>query len=527
MKLLIVEDEIRLLDNLARMSWDKHSIDMIGTARNGEEALLQIKRKQPDIMLMDIQMPGMDGLALARLVGCQYPHIKLIILSGHDNFNYAQTAIELGVFKYLLKPAGEMSILQAVMDAAHRVHNEFIERSNRVWLEQRWTQFLPVLNQHFYENLTYGHYIQEEIAAFKESLKLDIDVNASYALIILDIDLMERHEPGERMSSDQFMYLIKEMLPAATYYLCKDKQDCIVAIAKIEGNEDVRQELLHVHTTIEKLLSHITQCLQVSVSAGISAQVGRLHELYPLYVQASKALQHRILYGGGIAIPYVEPDIHAGAEASAPQQADKRLEMALNAADGELAMQAIADMWANLHASKASYEVIMEQLMYITGILTLFIRKHGWSVQEVVGSDFKYLHDLKLLTTPEQMYQVLQHSVNQIVSYSLCHGKKAVHKTVQDIMDLLDSDLEQDYTLHTVADRFYVNSSYLSRLFKQETGVSFSAYVLERKMERAKSALMDGAKVYDAASMIGYRDVSYFTKIFRKYWGVTPSRIKQ
>ncbi|WP_028543270.1 response regulator transcription factor [Paenibacillus taiwanensis] len=527
MKLLIVEDEIRLLDNLARMSWDEHDIDMIGTARNGEEALLQVKRKQPDIMLMDIQMPEMDGLSLARQIGCLYPHIKLIILSGHDNFNYAQTAIELGVFKYLLKPAAEMSILQAVKEAAHLVQNEFIERSNRVWLQQRWTQFLPILNQHFYENLIDGHYVQEEIEAFKESLKLDIDVFARYALIILDIDPMERYESGERMLTEPFIYLMKELLPAATYHLCKDKQGAVVAIAKIKENEDVHQALLHIHTTIEKLLSNITQCLPISVSAGISAKTGHLHELNPLYVQASKALQQRIVYGGGIAIPYVEPDIGASAEASTSQQADKRLELALHSADEVLAMQAIADMWSNLHVTKASYEVIMEQLMCITGILTLFIRKHGWSVQEVVGSNFKYFHDLKLLTTPEQMYQVLQHAVNQIVAYSLCHGKKAVHKTVQAIMDLLDSDLEQEYTLHTVADRFYVNSSYLSRLFKQETGVSFSAYVLERKMERAKFALLNGAKVYDAASMTGYRDVSYFTKIFRKYWGVTPSRIKQ
>lgn len=69
--------------------------------------------------------------------------------------------------------------------------------------------------------------------------------------------------------------------------------------------------------------------------------------------------------------------------------------------------------------------------------------------------------------------------------------------------------------------------SYLSRLFKQEKGMSFTSYVLERKMERARMALMNGARVYDAAAMIGYRDVSYFTKMFRKYWGVTPSSVKK
>nr|WP_276562690.1 helix-turn-helix transcriptional regulator [Paenibacillus apiarius] len=125
------------------------------------------------------------------------------------------------------------------------------------------------------------------------------------------------------------------------------------------------------------------------------------------------------------------------------------------------------------------------------------------------------------------MYDVLRSAVKSIVSYSHCHDRKVTHKTVEAILELLETEVEQEFTLHTLADRFYVNASYLSRLFKQETGMSFTSYVLERKMERAKAALMNGARVYDAASMIGYRDISYFTKIFRRYWGITPGSIKK
>ncbi|MCG6581839.1 helix-turn-helix domain-containing protein, partial [Acinetobacter baumannii] len=116
--------------------------------------------------------------------------------------------------------------------------------------------------------------------------------------------------------------------------------------------------------------------------------------------------------------------------------------------------------------------------------------------------------------------------VKHIITFMGEQRKTTSNQVVKDILNLLEEEMDQEITLHTVADRLYVNSSYLSRLFKQEMGVVFSAYVLERKMERAKSLLQEGLKVYDAARLVGYRDVSYFTKVFRKYWGVNPGEFK-
>ena len=118
-----------------------------------------------------------------------------------------------------------------------------------------------------------------------------------------------------------------------------------------------------------------------------------------------------------------------------------------------------------------------------------------------------------------QTWSLLERTVKHIVSFMSEQRKTTSHQVVKDILNLLEEEMDQEITLHTVADRLYVNSSYLSRLFKQEMGVVFSTYVLERKMERAKSLLQEGLKVYDAARLVGYRDVSYFTKVFRKYWG--------
>lgn len=122
MNLLIVEDEIRLRSSLANnIPWNTCGIEVVGLAGNGREALELVDLKRPDIVLLDIQMPEMDGITFARIVHEQDPDIQFVILSGHDNFSYAQSALEIGIFKYLLKPAGEEAILEAVIAAGKSV----------------------------------------------------------------------------------------------------------------------------------------------------------------------------------------------------------------------------------------------------------------------------------------------------------------------------------------------------------------------------------------------------------------------
>lgn len=125
MNLLIVEDEVRLRNALANnIPWEKHGIEVVGKAANGKAALELIDRKKPDLLLLDLQMPEMDGLSLARRLREEDPLMKIVILSGHDDFAYAQAALELGVVSYLLKPAGDQEILEAMLKAAERLRRE-------------------------------------------------------------------------------------------------------------------------------------------------------------------------------------------------------------------------------------------------------------------------------------------------------------------------------------------------------------------------------------------------------------------
>jgi two-component system response regulator YesN len=225
-------------------------------------------------------------------------------------------------------------------------------------------------------------------------------------------------------------------------------------------------------------------------------------------------------------IPYRETDGENVRPFSIEPDLEKELEIGMETADETKAMAALQGIWDTLVSRMESSDDFHEAVLFVLGLFARIIQKRGWTTKQVLGDEAKYIQNVSLLSTQTQTWTLLTRIVQRIVAYVKEQRKASSHQVVKEVLRLVNEEMDQELTLHMVADRMYINSSYLSRLFKQEMGVAFSDYVLERKMERAKALLQEGHKVYDAARSVGYRDVSYFTKVFRKYWGVNPGECK-
>lgn len=535
MNLIIAEDEPRLRNSLAcNIPWEEHGIEVVGAASNGVEALSMAERKMPDLMLIDVQMPEMDGLTLlGRLKEKQTGRtgMKTIILSGHDSFEFARRALEHGVSRYLLKPAGEEDILRAVLEARDELRRELEQWKMTSEVEQRWKDNLPNLQNALIVNWAGGKYDSREVLKRGRELYMDVKPDMLLAAAVVEFDHIPENNPRFGPDDRELLRftircLAGELMPLSSCWTCTDPNADLLLVFRTEPERDPQEWLLHVHTAVTRLLSHTKEILKLTASAGICGRAGGIGELPQLYGEAWRALQERVVLGEDIAIPYREAQAIPEPAGNGQPHLEKQLEIALETADEEKSLEAAEALWEELFNRTESSRQFQEAVLYINSLLVRLIVKQGWSIHEVMQDDWTYFLNTQLLNSRPQTSAWLAKAVKRITEYMKSRRKSGSHRLIRQITEMIEREVDQEITLHTVADRLYVNSSYLSRLFKQEIGMSFSAYVLERKMERAKRILQDGQKVYDAARETGYRDVSYFTKVFRKYWGVTPGEVK-
>ncbi|WP_245954336.1 response regulator transcription factor [Paenibacillus flagellatus] len=529
---MVVEDEARLRNSLAvHMPWEEYGFEVIGTASNGHEALRLMEQKMPDIAIVDIQMPDMDGLELARRIRESGMPLKVIVLSGHDSFEYAQRALEYGVVKYLLKPAGKQEIMEAVREAAEQLRDRLDEVHGREALMRKWNDHLPRLQELFWQNCLAGKYASWEMEQKGRDVQLDLFAEEGrHIAAVLDIDpLLE----GETRFLQQDVSLLrfsveciaKEFLQGASCRLFPDAEGATVVLFSASADEPPDAFTLRVHLQLVKVLTNVKECLKVTASAGISGCADSALLVQRLYREARSALSERAALGPGLAIPFREPSADSPADAEAPS-AFKALETALETGEFERAASALDAWWDERMERAGSAEEVRERLLLAGSLFVRTAHQHGWPLKEVAGDDYAFFHGLQRLTEKSQIREWLGRIVRGFARYAESRRKTGGHQTVRTVLALIEAEIDKELNLYDVADRIFVNSSYLSRLFKQETGKTFSAYVLERKMECAKAALARGVKVYDAAAMTGYGHVSYFTKVFRKYWGVSPGEIK-
>jgi len=532
MNLMIVEDELLLRTSLAMdIPWEQHGIEVTGLAANAAEALELSARKRPEIVLLDIQMPRMDGLELAALIRVRDPDVRFVVLSGHDNFAYAQKALELGVCKYLLKPAGETEIIEAVLAAADSLRLDLARRHDQSSMQRRWREHLPQLQETFLQNWLNGKYALWEVEERGRELQLELPVHGAFVVAAIDMDPL--HTDEQRFLPDdrallQFSLgrIAREVLDPVLCRVCQlSSGETAAVFLRPHPDDSAAPLLLTVHTAVTKLLTVVKECLKLTASAGISSLAFSYREVPELFRQAYGSLQERIVYGCDIAIPYQKTEA-AARDVVLPLELEKQLEIALESGDEGRALATLEQLWAAGVAATLTVEEAHEHLIDISGFLARAIRRRGWSVREVAGADFVYFPNVGALATKEQANDWLKRVVLGYIAYWHKERAEAASKTIALLLQIVDREMDKDINLYAIADRLFVNASYLSRLFKRKVGKPFTTYVLEQKMERAKQLLVEGGKVGEAAIRTGFKDISYFARVFRKYWGVLPSEVK-
>lgn len=511
-KVLLVDDERIITDGMAKViDWESIGTTLIGTARNGIEAFSVIEQKQPDIVISDIKMPGMNGLELVEKVNSVFPHIRFILLSGFSEFDYAKQAMAYGVKHYLLKPCNEHSIMNAVTELCEELtqrqkREQFVQQM-KVTLES----VMPYAKEQMLKEIVTNQYENKDLGYYHKLFQLDLhSIKVRLVLFQLEGEFHFEH-----------IFAIKNIVEhiLASYILsCTVGQNVLLLI---EDEDDT----LNFHRQIENIKKTYFQYYQLDCTIAISDE-GSISHANKLYKEALDCLAYRFyLNEGGIITT-------------------KDISNPCNLAEGDFYFD--DQNFCRLVKSGSWEDVKKEISTFINHLIYLKLDIHTTKsyVIQLFNSMIrlceaeqmnKYLVQLTVLLemeTIQTMKTFFESVAQEITSMFYNQNRKKHSAIINKVIEIIDKHIgNQHLSLHWVANEMlYMNADYLGKLFKKETGEKFSNYLTKQRIEMAIKLIEkeNDVKVFEIAEKIGYgENPQYFSQVFKKHTGYTPSEYKR
>jgi len=525
-KVFLVEDEIVVREGLRNnIEWEQYGFTYIGDAADGEMALPLIRKIKPDVLITDIRMPFMDGLDLSAFVRKELPNTKIAIISGYDDFSYAQQAIHIGVEQYLLKPITKAKMIEMLTELREKMDSDAGQKNYLQQFMQEAQEYEQFSRRRFFEKLIAGSMTVAEIYETAEQLNLDINAQ-SYNMVVIFLNSISRsgENPGrytEALASLQEK-LALYILAFPEYILFRWSVTTLVVL--IKGNPDqIEERSANCVENICRRCGEYEREVDWHVASG--NPVIRLSALSACFTEANKIISYR----------HICPNEHLlSAESLENWKESCNGGTGLSTIDPELIKNFLADGTAD------EVDLFLTQLLGSNGSAALKSSMFSqYFSMTVYLKTVEFVETLGCNTdefmTPEIRRRLKETDPATVVSHSGCILKMALavreRESSRHYRDLLAQALdfidkhysENSLSLNRVAKEVNISPSYLSAVFSQEVGPTFVEYLTQRRMEAARNLLQQtDMKSSEIAFAVGYKDPHYFSYLFRKTQGCSP-----
>lgn len=538
LKIFLAEDEVVVRETIKRMiPWEELGFELVGEAADGEMALPLLIRQQPDLLITDIKMPFMDGLTLARLAKKEIPGLKVVILSGYDDFNYAKQAIGIGVEDYLLKPITKNALIERLSEIRSRYEHEKTQKEYYEKFQREMLAYEKNSSRDFFEALVGGSMDMMEVYKRAEKLGLDIVAEAYNVLIFTmncdedfsgqrdeyssweaeSLELLENffagHSSAMLFRSNIFSYGV--LLKGQRETIEENTRACVDEIRKILSRQDGRREWF----------------------LAVGQSVDRLSQIQKSYHTASRAFSQRYLYDENI-LYYDEMETmeHPGGQAETEDNAYLQ-KVDVNALNPAILQKFLSNglQEETENFVKDYFYAIgqepMESLVFRNYVILnvrfsviSFIKGLGCDTNEMESADTEEV----LAESGKNMESAIAYAKKMISQAIEIRDQNSGNKNrsiLKTAVDFIDSHyMDEEISLNTVANVANVSSNHFSALFSQNMGQTFIEYLTTLRMNKAKELLRcTGMRSSEIAGEIGYKDAHYFSYLFKKTQGMTPS----
>ncbi|MCL6601600.1 MAG: response regulator [Paenibacillus sp.] len=524
-KVMIVDDEVIFRDYLrGALDWETLGFELVIEAKNGIEALKLCMEQPVDIALIDITMPFMDGLELTEKLKDQYPEMNVVLITGHNEFDYARRALKLGVEDYILKPFSkdELMLTLLKLQSAYRkvqVENLTLKENNRMMKES------------FLNQLISNEYNLTDADVYKRLSQYEIHIhNPCFIVACIEIDHIDRK--WEKVSERLLMkYAVTNILNEAldeswNHDIFNGPEGRIVCLVEHTNSlTDVTPSL----EGYKKLGSLIKKHLNFTITIGVGRSKEGFKGISSSYNEALEALQNKFVLGHDRVIAYSATLTETGKQAFYPIEVNEELLIGLRMRNAERVQQILDGVFESTRERRLSIDYVYVICMGLIAVNLSYITEAGHPIEDCFGENFFPYSEIRKFESAEMTFEWIKQLFHRSIQYTGQYKNTRASKIAQSAKTYIEqSYANSDLQLEHVAQHVFINASYLRALYKKEFGMTVSDYVTQYRMMKAKELLgRGGIRLSDIAEMVGYSDASYFSKSFKKFYGYSPSEYEK
>jgi two-component system response regulator YesN len=523
-RIIIVEDEFIVRYGIRSMiNWETIGMEVTGEASNGREALELMATGLPDILITDIKMPVMDGIELIAEVRRLSADIKIIILSNLEDFQYAKEAIKHSVSEYMIKsdmmPRDFELVLLKLKESLEAVQKNTAVHSQGVHPE-------PVHKESFLMDLIDRGPVQGQIDRHKLT---QAGLTDSRPLYLLHICLSSGVEPRYGQGQTVIRSMLEQIWNENTldYEIFPDRQGelNIIVTTDLTAKPAVADRIDLLRSCSEELIQCLSRRCGWTATIGISGVIRQWTEVKDAYAQAVDAAKQKLFMGNGRVLIHGSDELLAQvAPPHALQISSHQIQSMVYAFQSRELTEYLEQLFGQL-AVRRDADLVQIISLELLMILTTLWPDVSRDAEQVLELKKQYFDELAMLETLEQSRLWFMQAFEALVQ----HMKDVYHSDRNSIIkatQYIQQYYYQEITLQSISRLVHLSKNYFANLFRKEVGESFLEYLTRIRIEKAKTLLTGELKAGDVGTLVGIQDPKYFSKVFKKITGVSPSEYR-
>ncbi|WP_317854808.1 response regulator [Chakrabartyella piscis] len=525
-KILLVDDEEEVRTTIMKkIDWQRVGFRVIGDAENGRDALEKIETLEPDVVMTDIRMPYMDGLALAEEIRKIRPSTKIIFFSGYDDFEYAKQAISLRITEYILKPVNAEEMME-ILERVRGILDEEIEHlRGETVLQERFSKNLSILRENFLGNLVKGNVQQSKMETYIQEYRLPILEREGWVVIKLDTGVIGQNTSPwkeDGMLNVSVRKLLEDKLVEWGEFAIFQRPSGLCAIIAVEKESAVQSIL----SLLNDMARESRRILQHPIAIGMGKRVTKLEDLESSYNGAREAVSYENMAGDVIYIQDVEPS--RGELLRFDEKLETSLNHVLQFGDEETIVTCVENIAQKLGGVEVECSGMQTFVIGILNVILRVVQKYELEEHLIFGKYQDYNGILSQVKTKEDLLDWLK---PVCFSLSGCLNTERMG-TTRELIRKAQRYIGENYTnselsLEMLCGHLHMSTPYFSTIFKREVGESYSSYLTGIRLERAVELLQQtDDKTYVIAAKVGYDEANYFSYVFKKRYGVSPNKFR-